>query len=99
MAGSEPSANARVIEAILDGGGPKAARAAIVLNAGAAIYVSGRVNSYGEGVAAAKKAIEDIVAAAKAALEGQIDALWAKYKLYVFAAGGAALYALHLSNE
>jgi hypothetical protein len=38
---------------------------------------------------AAKKAIEDIVAAAKAALEGQIDALWAKYKLYVFAAGGA----------
>jgi hypothetical protein len=37
---------------------------------------------------AAKKAIEDIVAAAKAALEGQIDAVWAKYKLYVFAAGG-----------
>ncbi|MCP3399888.1 hypothetical protein [Bradyrhizobium sp. CCGB20] len=43
---------------------------------------------------AAKKAIEDIVAAAKAALEGQIDALWAKYKLYVVAAGAALLIVL-----
>ena len=37
---------------------------------------------------AAKKAIEDIVAAAKTTLESQLDALWAKYKWYVFAAGG-----------
>lgn len=58
LAGSEPKENARIIEKILDGGGPKGARAAIVLNAGAAIYVSGRVNSYGEGVEAAGKAID-----------------------------------------
>jgi anthranilate phosphoribosyltransferase len=58
LAGSEPSENARVIEKVLDGGGPKGARAAIVLNAGAAIYVSGRVKSYAEGVAAAAKAID-----------------------------------------
>ena len=45
---------------------------------------------------AAKKAIEDIAAAAKAALEGQIDALWAKYKWYVFAAG-AALFTILMS--
>jgi len=58
LAGSEPQENARIIEKILDGGGPKGARAAIVLNAAAAIYVSGRVNSYGDGVAAASKAID-----------------------------------------
>jgi anthranilate phosphoribosyltransferase len=58
LAGSEPRENARIIEAILDGGGPKGARAAIVLNAGAAIYVSGRVKSYEEGVGAAIKAID-----------------------------------------
>jgi anthranilate phosphoribosyltransferase len=58
LAGSEPSENARVIEKVLDGGGPKGARAAIVLNAGAAIYVSGRVKSYAEGVAAAAKSID-----------------------------------------
>src|SRR5437764_3121643 len=43
LAGSEPKDNARIIEKILSGGGPKGARAAIVLNAGAAVYVSGRV--------------------------------------------------------
>lgn len=58
LAGSEPSENARIIEQVLDCGGPKGARAAIVLNAGAAIYVSGRVKSYAEGVAAAAKAID-----------------------------------------
>jgi len=58
LAGSEPSENARVIEKVLDGGGPKGARAAIVLNAGAAIYVSGRVKSYAEGVVAAVKALD-----------------------------------------
>jgi anthranilate phosphoribosyltransferase len=58
LAGSEPSENARIIEKILDGGGPKGARAAIVLNAAAAIYVSGRVKTYAEGVGAAAKAID-----------------------------------------
>ncbi|HYU53432.1 MAG TPA: hypothetical protein VEK37_10825, partial [Gemmatimonadaceae bacterium] len=58
LAGSEPKENARIIEKILDGGGPKGARAAIVLNAAAAIYVSGRVASFAEGVSAAAKAID-----------------------------------------
>ncbi|HST08577.1 MAG TPA: anthranilate phosphoribosyltransferase [Gemmatimonadaceae bacterium] len=67
LAGSEPAENARIIEKILDGGGPKGARAAIVLNAGAAIYLGGRVESYGDGVAAAAKAIDS--GAAKQVLE------------------------------
>src|SRR3954468_1598833 len=58
LAGSEPSENARIIEKILDGGGPKAARAAIVLNAAAAIYVSGRVKTYEEGVTQATEALD-----------------------------------------
>src|SRR2546421_185830 len=58
LAGSEPAENARIIEKILDGGGPKGARAAIVLNAAAAIYVSGRDASFAEGVSAATKAID-----------------------------------------
>jgi len=67
LAGSEPAENARVIEKILEGGGPKGARAAIVLNAGAAIYVSGEVASYPEGVAAAAAAID--TGSAKSVLE------------------------------
>jgi anthranilate phosphoribosyltransferase len=67
LAGSEPSENARIIEKVLEGGGPKGARAAIVLNAAAAIYVSGRVKSYAEGVGAAAKAIDS--GAAKSVLE------------------------------
>jgi len=67
LAGSEPAENARIIEKILDGGGPKGARAAVVLNAGAAVYVSGRVGSYEEGVGAAARAIES--GAAKSVLD------------------------------
>ena len=58
LAGSEPAENARIIREILEGGGPAGARAAIILNAGAAVYVSGRVRSYSDGVAAATKAID-----------------------------------------
>src|SRR5437764_2430359 len=58
LAGADPKENAQIIEKILAGGGPKGARAAIVLNAGAAVYVSGRVKSYVEGVSAATKAID-----------------------------------------
>ena len=58
LAGSEPADNARLIEKILEGGGPKGARAATVLNAAAAIYVSGRVRSFAEGAAAAEKSID-----------------------------------------
>ena len=58
LAGSEPAENARVIVEILDGKAPKGAVAATVLNAAAAIFVSGRVQSYEEGVAAARESIE-----------------------------------------
>lgn len=67
LAGSEPVENARIIETILGGSGPAGARAAIALNAGAAIYVSGRVETYGEGVAAAEKSIAS--GAAKSVLQ------------------------------
>ena len=58
LAGSEPTENARLIETIFGGGGPKGARAATVLNAAAAIYVSGRVRAFADGVAAAEKSID-----------------------------------------
>jgi anthranilate phosphoribosyltransferase len=58
LVGSEPAENARLIEKILDGSGPKGARAAIVLNAAAAIYVSGRVATFEQGVTAANQALE-----------------------------------------
>ncbi len=57
LVGSEPSDNARVIVDVLDGKASNGAHAATVLNAAAAIYVSGLVKSYDEGVAAAKKSI------------------------------------------
>jgi anthranilate phosphoribosyltransferase len=75
LAGSEPSDNARIIEKVLDGGGPKGARAAIVLNAAAAIYVSGRVKSYAEGVGAAAISIDS--GGAKAVL-GRLRGAYAK---------------------
>ena len=58
LAGSEPAENAQIIVTILDGKGPPGARAATLLNAAAAIYVGGRVTSFAEGVAAAKKSID-----------------------------------------
>ena len=67
LAGSEPAENARIIVEILDGGGSAGARAATILNAAAAIYVSGGVKDFAEGVAAAKQSIDS--GAAKAVLE------------------------------
>jgi anthranilate phosphoribosyltransferase len=58
LAGSEPAENARIIVEILDGRGPAGARAAIILNAAAAIYVSGRVRSYAEGVEGATSSVD-----------------------------------------
>jgi anthranilate phosphoribosyltransferase len=58
LAGGEPQDNARIITAILGGKGTAGARAATIMNAAAAIYVSGRVKSYAEGVAAATKSID-----------------------------------------
>jgi len=61
LAGEEPPANARRIERLLaDGGGRDDApgRAAVLLNAGAAVYVAGLAASYDEGVARARAALE-----------------------------------------
>jgi anthranilate phosphoribosyltransferase len=46
-----------VIVEILDGKASEGAVAATVLNAAAAIYVSGRVKSYEDGIAAARNSI------------------------------------------
>lgn len=57
IAGGSPEDNAALIEQILTGSGTRGANAAVVLNAGAAIYISGMVSSYALGVEEAKKAI------------------------------------------
>ena len=67
LAGAMPEDNARLIEAVLRGEGPRGARAAVVLNAGAALYVGGVAASYGDGVKLAETAIES--GAGRAALE------------------------------
>ncbi len=54
LAGAEPAQNAALIELVLNGSGPPAARAAVMLNAAAALYVSGRATSYADAVAAAR---------------------------------------------
>lgn len=59
LAGGDPEENARIIRDVLGGGGTAAARAAVVLNAAAAIYVSGRVSNYAQGVVAARGALEE----------------------------------------
>jgi len=57
-----PDQNARVLRSILDGQ-PGAERSLAVLNAGAAIYVGGRADSVGAGVAKAAEAIDSGAAA------------------------------------
>jgi anthranilate phosphoribosyltransferase len=58
LAGGDPADNARVILDVLSGRGLPAAAAAVVLNAAAAIYVSGRVKQFPEGVESARKSLE-----------------------------------------
>ncbi|MDQ6871809.1 MAG: anthranilate phosphoribosyltransferase [Gemmatimonadota bacterium] len=58
LAGSEPAENARIILTLLDGKGPSGARAATLLNAAAAIYVSGKVKNFADGIEAAKESID-----------------------------------------
>lgn len=57
LAGGGPEENAAVIEAVLSGGGRPGARAAVVLNAAAAIYVGGGVPSYERAVEVARAAM------------------------------------------
>ena len=58
LAGGDPADNARIVRDVLSRRGTAAARAAVVLNAAAAIYVSGRVKDYAEGVSAAQAALK-----------------------------------------
>jgi anthranilate phosphoribosyltransferase len=57
LAGGEPAENAAVILAVLSGGGPAGARAAVVLNAAAALYVAGCAPTFPAGVEAAAAAL------------------------------------------
>ena len=58
LSGAEPAANAARIERLLgDGRGDPAGLAALLLNAGAAIYVAGLVTSYPDGVARAREIV------------------------------------------
>ena len=63
LAGSSPSENARLISDLLEGRASRGARAAVVLNAAAAIYVSGRVESYAEAVKRAGESLDEGMAA------------------------------------
>jgi anthranilate phosphoribosyltransferase len=67
LAGGDPDQNARVVLDVLRGRASEGARAAVVLNAAAALYVAGRVASYGEAVVEAVNALE--AGAGMAALE------------------------------
>jgi anthranilate phosphoribosyltransferase len=58
LAGGDPATNARIIEGVLEGKGPPGARSAVLLNAAAAIYVSGLVSNLNEAVARATEALE-----------------------------------------
>lgn len=58
LAGGEPDENARVILEVFEGRGRDVTRAAITLNAGAAIYLAGRAESIADGVAEAERTID-----------------------------------------
>jgi anthranilate phosphoribosyltransferase len=64
LAGDSPDLNARVIEAVLAGHGPPGAQAAVLLNAAAALYVSGRATSYPVAVDQTRQAMATGVGAA-----------------------------------
>jgi anthranilate phosphoribosyltransferase len=57
LAAGPPSQNAMAVMAVLEGDDNHAARGAVTLNAGAAIYVAGKVKTYGEGVELAEDAL------------------------------------------
>jgi anthranilate phosphoribosyltransferase len=59
LAGGPPAENAAIIERVLTGNGPRGASAAVVLNAAAAIYVSGGTKTFGDAVEAARDAVSN----------------------------------------
>ena len=58
LAGGAPAENAARVERLLDGAGHDAERCAVLLNAAAAIYVSGNGWTFGESVERARTALE-----------------------------------------
>ena len=58
LAGGSPGENAAIVEQVLAGGGPRGARAAVILNAAAALYVGGAARSIGEAVPIVTAALE-----------------------------------------
>lgn len=58
LSGGEPAENARVVERVLVGKGSRGAEAAVVLNAGAALYVGGKANGLAAGVTLAREALK-----------------------------------------
>jgi len=59
LAGAEPEDNARVIEAVLKGEGPRAARAAVALNAAAGFFVAGSADSLKDGLEQAEAVLDE----------------------------------------
>jgi anthranilate phosphoribosyltransferase len=58
LAGGSPEENAAVILEVLAGRGPRGARAAVLLNTAAALYVAGIADSYDAGLGAATRALD-----------------------------------------
>jgi anthranilate phosphoribosyltransferase len=58
LAGGDPAENAARVTSVLDGSDRSGARSAVLLNAAAAIYVSGIADSFAEGLSAAALAID-----------------------------------------
>jgi anthranilate phosphoribosyltransferase len=67
LKGGEPRANAERLERLLDDGADPDGRAAVLLNAGAAVYVAGLAQTYADGIVRAREALAS--GAARVALE------------------------------
>ena len=59
LGGGDPAHNARVVADVLNGKQKGVAAAAVVLNAGAALYIAGIASSIDDGIARAQKALEE----------------------------------------
>jgi len=57
LAAGAPAENAAIVEQVLGGGGSEGATTAVLLNAAAAIYVSGREADFGSALGAARGAL------------------------------------------
>lgn len=65
VAGGDPEENAAILRSVLDESNRGGARAAVLLNAGAAIYVAGAVDSLPEGIRRAGESIDSGAALGK----------------------------------